>query len=191
MKFIFWICTAWVFYTYAGYPALLLVLASVWQVMTDVRFSLGRRNRRQRRDAVAPPRVTLLFSAYNEEAVIAAKMRNCAELDYPAANLEILAGCDGCSDRTVQLARTARVANARVLEFRERSGKPAVINRLAEQATGDILIFTDANTMIRPDAVRLLLRHFNDPAVGCVCGELRMRSMEGGAYTEGIYWRYE
>jgi cellulose synthase/poly-beta-1,6-N-acetylglucosamine synthase-like glycosyltransferase len=191
MKLIFWISAAWVFYTYAGYPALLLFLASVWQVVTDLRFSLGRRNRRRRRDGTAPSKVTLLFSAYNEEAVVEEKMKNCADLDYPAANLEILVGCDGCSDRTAALARAARLPNARILEFRERSGKPSVLNRLAKEATGDILIFTDANTMISPDAVRLLLRQFSDAGVGCVCGELRLRSIEGGAYTEGIYWRYE
>jgi cellulose synthase/poly-beta-1,6-N-acetylglucosamine synthase-like glycosyltransferase len=191
MKLIFWISAGWVFYTYVGYPALLLILASMWQVTTDLRFLLGRRNRRRRRDAAAPAQVTVCFSAYNEGSVIAAKMRNCGELEYPAANLEILVGCDGCSDRTAALARAARLPNARILEFRERSGKPAVINRLAEQANGDILVFTDANTMIHPDALRQLLRHFSDPEVGCVCGELRLRPVQGGAPTEGIYWRYE
>jgi cellulose synthase/poly-beta-1,6-N-acetylglucosamine synthase-like glycosyltransferase len=191
MKLLFWISAAWVFYTYAGYPALLLAMASIWQIVTDLRFLLRRQNRRRRRDAAAMPQVTMLFSAYNEESVIAAKMRNCAELDYPAENLDVIVGCDGCSDRTAALARAARASNARIVEFSERSGKPSVINRLAADAKGDILIFTDANTMIQPDAVRLLLRHFSDPAVGCVCGELRLRPVQGGTPTEGIYWRYE
>lgn len=190
MKLVFWISTVWVFYAYAGYPALLLFLASVWQTIADLKFAFGRRDRRRTRKTAVLPRVTLAFSAYNEESVIAGKMSNCAALQYPPENLEILVGCDGCSDRTAELAQAAGLPNARVLAFQERSGKPGVLNRLAAMATGDILVFTDANTMIRPEAMELLLRHFTDPKVGCVCGELRMLS-NTGASTEGAYWRYE
>src|SRR5215471_1323853 len=163
MKIIFWISTALVLYTYVGYPLLLLMLASLHQVVTDLKFALGRRNRRRRRDMRVPPQVTLLFSAYNEEQVIADKIANCEQLDYPAEKLQVLVGCDGCSDRTAELARNARPDFARVLDYKERSGKPAVINRLVEEAGGEILVFTDANTMIRPDALRQLVRHFSDP----------------------------
>src|ERR1051326_9381477 len=129
MKLIFWISAAWLFYTYIGYPLLLLLLASIWQVCTDLRFLLGRRNRRRRRDAPAA-RVSLLFSAYNEESVIAGKMRNCAEMDYPADNLEILVGCDGCSDRTARLGGAAHVGNAPILAFCARSAQPSATTRL-------------------------------------------------------------
>ena len=191
MKIIFWISTTLVLYTYGGYPLLLLMLASIHQVVTDLKFALGRRNRRRRRDMTVPPRVTLLFSAYNEEQVIAAKMTNCEQLDYPTEQLEVLVGCDGCSDSTAALARNARLGHARVLDYAERSGKPAVINRLVEEAGGEILVFTDANTIIRPDALRQMVRHFSDPEVGCVCGELRFLAEQGGVASEGVYWKFE
>src|SRR5258708_25648496 len=99
------------------------MLASMHQVVTDLKFALGRRNGRRRRDMTVPPRVTLLFSAYNEERVIAAKMTNCEQLDYPTERLEVLVGCDGCSDSTAALARNARLGHARVLDYTGRSGK--------------------------------------------------------------------
>jgi cellulose synthase/poly-beta-1,6-N-acetylglucosamine synthase-like glycosyltransferase len=189
MKVLFWVSSGWVFYTYLGYPVLLLLLASLWQVRTDLKFSLARSNRRGRTQS-GPPSVSFLLSAYNEEAVIAQKMENCAQIEYPRDRLEILVGCDGCSDNTAAIARAANAPNARVIEFSQRGGKPAVLNQLAAACTGQILVFTDANTMLQPDALMALTRQFSSPDVGCVCGELRLRSASGAA-AEGIYWRYE
>jgi cellulose synthase/poly-beta-1,6-N-acetylglucosamine synthase-like glycosyltransferase len=198
LPYIFWISTGLVIYTYAVYPLLLIAIAGIQQVVRDMRYAASRGDRRRKAVRGYHPRVSLVFSAYNEEAVIAAKMENCRTLTYPTEMLEILAGCDGCSDRTAELARAAKLPNLTVFdsgEFAGRSGKPEVLNRLVKLATGEFVIFSDANTMLAPDAIALLARHFNDPEgkekIGCVCGELRVQSRAGGPSTEGAYWRYE
>jgi cellulose synthase/poly-beta-1,6-N-acetylglucosamine synthase-like glycosyltransferase len=186
----FWLSVGLLLYTYSGYPLVLIVLGGLQQLKSDLRFGLARRTRRVSRDAAACPRVTLVFAAHNEEAVIAQKMSNCAQLDYPAESLEILVGCDGCTDATATLARSLALSNTSVYDFSERCGKPAVLNKLLPRARGDIVVFCDANTEFEPDAIRTIVRHFTRPEIGCVCGELRLRS-RGQATGEQIYWRFE
>ena len=189
MRLIFWMSVGLVLYTYGGYPLVLVILGSLEQLTSDLRFGLGRRSRRSSRADY--PRVSIVFAAHNEEAVIAQKMVNCARLDYPPASLEILVGCDGCADATAALARIAAPPTASVYEFPDRCGKPAVLNRLVPLARGDIVVFCDANTELQADAIQSLVRHFRRPGVGCVCGELHLRTTEGHATGEQIYWRYE
>ncbi|HEY7291829.1 MAG TPA: glycosyltransferase family 2 protein [Vicinamibacterales bacterium] len=186
----FWISIGLLFYTYVAYPLALLVVGSVGQLLSDARFGLARRTRRAGRGDVRP-RVSIVFAAHDEAAVIAQKMANCARLDYPADRIDILVGCDGCSDGTAALARAAAPDNATVYEFMERSGKPAVLNRLVPLATGEIVVFCDANTDLEADAIHALVRHFAQPGVGCVCGELRLRASGGRADGERLYWRFE
>lgn len=179
-----------VFYTYLLYPCVILVLASLYQIVRDVKFAFRRAERRSRIPHELPM-VSLIFSAFNEETIIEEKMSNCAALDYPVAGLEVIVGCDGCTDRTAALARQARSLNIRILDFPVRRGKPMVVNELVENAHGDIVVLSDANTMLAPDALLRLVRHFQNPAVGCVCGELMLRPAANGIRTEGVYWRYE
>ena len=191
MRLIFWISVGLLLYTYGVYPLVLIVLASLKQLTSDLRFGLTRRPRRVRRDTADCPRVSIVFAAHNEEAVIARKMLNCARLNYPARSLEILVGCDGCTDATAAFARFAAPANVSVYEFADRCGKPAVLNKLLPLAQGEIVVFCDANTEFEPDAILALVRHFKRPEIGCVCGELRLRSSNGNATGEQLYWRYE
>ncbi len=186
---VFWLSAGIVLYTFAVYPLLLAGLASISQIVTDIRFAFTRRNRR-RQPAGEPPFVSLLVCAHNEEAIIADKLGNCLGLDYPADRIEILLGCDGCTDRTAAIAAGSGLQNLRVFEF-PRSGKPATLNRLAPEARGDILVFSDANSRFEPDTVSALVRRFENGAVGCVCGELRLKAGASGAAAEGFYWRYE
>jgi cellulose synthase/poly-beta-1,6-N-acetylglucosamine synthase-like glycosyltransferase len=191
VRLLFWISVGLPLYTYGVYPLVLVALGSLKQIASDVRFGLASRTRRSSRGPAGRPLVSIVFAAHNEEAVIAQKMRNCAGLDYPPGALEILVGCDGCTDGTAALARAAAPPNASVYDFVDRSGKPAVLNRLVPLAHGDIVIFCDANTELEPDAVRALVRHFARPGIGCVCGQLRLRSSDGRANGEQMYWRYE
>lgn len=192
MKLIFWVSVGLLLYTYGGYPIVLIALGSFKQLTSDLRFGLARRTRRTARAAaaVAHPRVSIVFAAHNEESVIARKMKNCAQLDYAADSLEILVGCDGCTDATAARARAAAPSNARVYEFEERGGKLAVLNKLLPQTSGEIVVFCDANTEFEPDAIHTLVRHFTHPDIGCVCGELRLRSRSGPT-GEQLYWRFE
>jgi cellulose synthase/poly-beta-1,6-N-acetylglucosamine synthase-like glycosyltransferase len=192
VRLIFWASVGVLLYTYGGYLFVLIVLGSLEQLKRDLRFGLSRRTRRTSRTTADGecPRVSLVFAAHNEAAVIAQKMFNCAQLDYPTESLEILIGCDGCTDETAARARAAGMPNVSVYEFPDRSGKPAVLNKLLPMARGEIVVFCDANTEFAPDAIHALVRHFIRPEIGCVCGELRLRS-RGQARGEQLYWRFE
>src|SRR5260370_10350237 len=89
---VFWVCFCAVAYTYLAYPVLLFVLASAAQVMRDVSYLIGRRDRRQSCQEEFLPRAAVLVSAHNEESVIEAKLQNTRELDYPSDHLEFLLG---------------------------------------------------------------------------------------------------
>jgi cellulose synthase/poly-beta-1,6-N-acetylglucosamine synthase-like glycosyltransferase len=190
VKALVWISLGLVVYTYAVYPCLLLALASLHQLIRDLWFAFRRGERRLRAPRELPT-VSLVISAFNEEGLIEEKMRNCAALRYDPSRLEVLVGCDGCTDRTAKLAAGAGMPNARIFDFSQRRGKPEVINELMTHCTGDIVVFSDANTMLARDAVIHLVRHFETPEVGCVCGELTFTAAGNGTRTEGIYWRYE
>jgi cellulose synthase/poly-beta-1,6-N-acetylglucosamine synthase-like glycosyltransferase len=193
---LFWLCLAEVAYTFVGYPFLLILAGAMSQVIRDIRYALRRHERRPSSRPVhsetdSPPGVSLVFAAHNEALVIGDKMKNCEQLDYPRELLEIVIGCDACDDGTPEAAQAYGLANVRVEDYRERSGKPGVLNRTIPGARHEIVVLSDANTMLEPDAVSLLARHFSDPRVGCVCGELRFTTREGAVKSEGAYWRYE
>ena len=185
MAFIFWCAAGVMAYTYALYPALLFVLA--W---------LRPRAPAENSTPAGLPAVSLLVAAYNEAAVILRKLRNCEMLDYPAAQLEILFGSDGSDDGTADILRSAGLpAHMRLISFSERRGKPAVLNDLVLAARGELLVFSDANSMFDANALRELVRPFAAAGVGGVCGELRLErpaaEHSAGAANESLYWRYE
>src|SRR6266545_4750949 len=130
-----WLSLALVAFSYVGYP---LVLAA-WGALHDLRGALqffgGGPDRRERAGPPEWPRVSLVFSAFDEEACIRAKIENCLALDYPADRLEILVGCDGCGDGTAALARAAGGARATVHELSPRAGKASVLSRLVPAAS--------------------------------------------------------
>ncbi|HRU95394.1 MAG TPA: glycosyltransferase family 2 protein [Anaerolineae bacterium] len=167
-----------IFWTYVGYPIFIALLAR-W------------RPRPHRREPLELP-VTLIVPAYNEEAVIAAKLENLLALEYPAALREIIVVADGSTDRTVEIVAGYAGKGVQLLYQPERQGKIAAMNRAVPQAHGDILIFSDANAMMEPDSVRQILPNFADPQVACVSGEKRIRpAAEVQAEGESAYWRYE
>jgi len=176
-------------YAYVGYPIVLFVLASFVQAARDVYYLVWRRDRRARNPAV--PSVSVIIAAHNEEGVIGSTLECALSLDYPAELLEILVGSDGSTDGTVREAQGLGDPRVRVIAFPERRGKLAVLKDCAAQAQGDVLAFTDANTILASDSLRALLRHFGVPSVGVVCGELRLRGPDGAPADEGLYWRYE
>jgi glycosyltransferase involved in cell wall biosynthesis len=133
------------------------------------------------------PSVTVIVPAYAEEQVIGRRVANLRELDYPAARLEVIVACDGSPDATAQRAREAG-ADA-VLEL-PRGGKIRAQDAGVRQARGEIVAFSDANAQWEPDALRALVRPFEDPRVGYVCGEVRFFDNDD-TNQEGLYWRYE
>ncbi|WP_418992854.1 glycosyltransferase family 2 protein [Alistipes sp.] len=182
LAILFWAAVALVFYTYLGYGILL------WG-MVKIRETLCPRKNAERPPQT--PEVTLLIAAYNEQKVVAEKMANCRALEYPAGRLEVVWVTDGSTDRTVELL--GAYPEIRVLHDARRGGKTAALNRAMEHITTPLVVFTDANTMLNPAAVREIVRAFDDPRVGCVAGEKRVTAAAGAgaAATEGVYWRYE
>jgi cellulose synthase/poly-beta-1,6-N-acetylglucosamine synthase-like glycosyltransferase len=173
----FWVCAGLIVYTHAGYPLVLFALVSLRR-----RFSTP-----DPRTLAEPPTVSLVVAAYDEEDVIADKVANALALDWPRDRLEVIVVSDGSNDATAERAREARADL--VLDL-PRGGKIAAQNAGAERASGEILAFSDANSVWSPDALRHLVEPFADAAVGYVCGQVRFTD-EGGGNLEGAYWRYE
>ncbi len=166
--------------TYLLYPATMGLLAAV-------------RARPWRRDETLLPSVTMIVAAYNEEGIIEEKVRNFLAIDYPADRLFLAVGSDGSSDRTDEILRgLADGGRIRAFAF-GRGGKAKTINRTVAEVDTPYLVFSDANTMYEPGAIRRLMRHFADPAIGGVCGNLRLHPVNesvGGA-GESTYWSFE
>jgi cellulose synthase/poly-beta-1,6-N-acetylglucosamine synthase-like glycosyltransferase len=178
--FLFWVSAAVVFYVYFGYPLLLLLVA--------------RRRDDAGLSAQPLPRVTIFISAYNEKAVIAQKLENSLQLDYPRQLLQIIVVSDSSDDGTDEIVLRFAVQGVRLVRQQHRSGKSAGLNLGFKEATGDILVYSDANAIYQPDAVRRLVGHFGDPRVGYVVGNARYLESERNtpsAESEGLYWKLE
>jgi len=189
---VFWASLAALAHSYIFYGGILLACASLRQTLRDLRFLLRRRDRRQQeREQVELPRVAMLVAAYNEASVISAKLHNTAELDYPKDCFEFLLGLDCSSDATAEIVRAEGAGAVQLFEFAQRRGKLGVIRDLAARTQAEVLFFSDANTLLEPDCLRRIGRHFADPKVGAVCGELRVVSPDGKKEMESAYWRYE
>ena len=174
---VFWVCAAAIVYTHLGYPLALRAL-----------IALRRRPTLERPGTWdEPPRVSLIVAAFDEQEVIAAKVANALALDYPRDRLELIVASDGSSDATVE---RARAAGADLVLDLPAGGKVTVLNAAVEQASGELLAFSDANSAWAPDALRHLVEPFADPAVAYACGQVRFLD-PGGDNLEGAYWRYE
>lgn len=186
-RVIFWGTALLILYTYAIYPVILFAAAACVQTWRDLRYALGRGERRASLDHTPP--VSIVIPAYNEERVIEAKVRNALHLDYPRDRLEVIVISDGSTDRTNEIVRQFGEA-VKLIVQPQRGGKPAGLNRGISEATGEVVIITDANTLFDGAAVRKLARHFRDEAVGAVLGDLHCTSSESYA-SERRYWDYE
>ena len=177
---LFWISITLVFYSYFLYPVLLRFLS--------ITISINRES-----DEKLRPFVSIIVAAYNEESNIPDKIDNYRRIDYPTDKIEILIGSDGSTDRTNEILQNFSAGNIRSFIYNERSGKAAVLNRLVKKAGGEILVFSDANTVYRSDAILKLVRHFKDKSVGGVCGQLRLINPTSNTGGEGerLYWGYE
>lgn len=182
---IFWSAFVLLAYTHAGYPLLVWAWAEL----------------RARRPPAVPairegaePMVSVVVVAYNEAERIEARLDNLLALDYPRDRLEIIIGSDGSTDDTRSRVQRYQGEGFRFTAFNSRRGKSSVLNDLVSQARGDIVLLADARQRFAPDSLRKLVRHFADPQVGAVSGELViLNDAAGPAVGEGVgfYWRYE
>jgi cellulose synthase/poly-beta-1,6-N-acetylglucosamine synthase-like glycosyltransferase len=191
MTALVWIPLALVAFSYVGYFVVLAVWDGARESFDALRFLGGGPDRRAGRAQEAYPKVSIVFAAYNEASCIQQKIENCLAVDYPPDRLEIVVGCDGCTDATAELARRAGGARVKVVEIVPRGGKPGAISRLIPEAQGDLVVLTDANVMLETGAVRALVRRFRDPSVGAVVGRLRLYNPTKADFEESLYWKYE
>lgn len=189
-EILFWCAALLLLHTYFFYPLMLFTGDGVGQVLQSVRYMRGGERRRRAERSGEPPKVSLVVAAYNEASCIGQKVENSLALDYPRDRFEVLIGSDGSDDGTDEIVAASTDPRVR-LSPAPRGGKVSVLNRCIPAATGDIVLLSDANTMIDAAAVQRLVRHFDDPTVGAVCGRLMLYNPSKQDYEESAYWSYE
>lgn len=184
MEGLFWLLLGVVVYAYLGYPVLLWAATRL----------TGRRSPGATAlPGSSVPQVSILLAAHNEAAGLRTRLENLLALRYPRECLEILVGSDASTDATAAVARAFREGGIRLVEATERRGKTALLNEMIAVSSGDIVVFTDANSHFREDALERLVAPFVSPTVGCVVGELVYvnRDVPWVRAGEGLYWRLE
>ncbi len=174
---IFWFSAVALVYVYVGYPLLVYLFAKIFPKPV--------------KRGEFEPKVTVLITAYNEENAIRAKLENTLKIEYPVGKLEILVASDGSNDATERIA--AGFPGVRVFRQEGRKGKTFTQNRAVEQATGEIILFSDATTEYQSGVLRELLPNFADESVGCVAGKLVYVDDSRSNVGKGArsYWNYE
>lgn len=186
MGLVFWLSLFFIFYSYAGYPLLVFLLARL-------RPPLRLQPLPKEEQPSLFPAVTLLIAAYNEEKVLAQKLENSLALEYPPQRLQILVAADGSTDTTPEIVRSFASSGVQLSYSPERSGKMAAIDHALEKARGEIILMSDANNLYPPDALRWLVAPFrDDPSVGATGGAKHVLEGDGVlGDSEGAYWKYE
>lgn len=180
LTILFWVLIGLAVYAYAVYPLLIAAIARL------------KRNQPQPPLPETLPHVTLFVTAFNEEQFVDEKIANSHTLDYPADRLHLVWVTDGSDDNTNQLL--AKYPDVKVFFEPERRGKVHAMKRGLQLIDTDIVIFTDANTMLSAESVKEMVRLFENPRMGCVAGEKRISSdsrQNAASSGEGAYWRYE
>ena len=180
LTILFWTLIGLAVYAYAVYPLLIAAIAKL------------KRNQPQPPLPDQLPHVTLFVTAFNEEQFVDEKIANSHALDYPTNRLHLVWVTDGSDDNTNQLL--AKYTDVKVFFEPERRGKVHAMKRGLQLIDTDIVIFTDANTMLSPESVKEMVRLFENPQIGCVAGEKRISSdarQNAASSGEGAYWRYE
>lgn len=180
--FIFWASVGIIAYSYVGFFVLLVLVG--WL-----------RNRQVRKEAITPS-VSLIIAAYNEEKSIRKKIENSLALDYPAEQFEIIIASDGSDDKTGEIVEEY-AARGVILHSWPRRGKIFAVKDSVAQARGEIVVFSDANTLYHSQSIRNLVMNFADPEIGGVCGnqkhikhldEMKQDNIGKG---ETLYWNYD
>ncbi len=152
---LFWVSVVLIIYAYFIFPVLVILRGFLWpQPFLS--------------DEITPP-VSIIIAAYNESKSIGNKLDNILTLDYPRDRFEVLIASDGSDDGTNEIVRVYEEKGVKLLPL-PRLGKAGALNAAVAASKGEILVFSDANSMYRVDAIRALVRPFADPTIGGVAG---------------------
>jgi len=167
-------------YVYIGYPALLFVLTKFLKNKTV-------------NQAEITPNIAMIVSCYNEEDVIEKKIHDCLALEYPKDKIEFIFISDGSEDNTDNIIKQYQDKGIRLIRQEGRLGKTSGLNLGMQGLQAEIIVFSDANAIYNPQAIKKLVRNFNDESVGYVVGAaLYTDSKESAAASsESAYWEYE
>lgn len=187
MEILFWAVLGLLFYTYIGYGLTigLLVKVKSW-------LAASKESTPGLISDDEAPNCTLLIAAWNEIDILPAKAADIAQLTYPHGKLEVVFVTDGSDDGSEEWLREN--TDFTVHHRPERKGKTAALNRVLPMIDSDVVVFTDANTMLHPQALERLVAPYADPTVGAVSGEKRVGVVDtdkAHGAGEGLYWRYE
>ncbi len=176
-ELIFWFAILVGFYTYIVYPCVIFLLSRFINFKTE-------------KDEIEPF-VTLIITAYNEEKYISRKIENTLSLDYPQHKLEMIIASDGSTDKTDQIVKEYIDRGVKFIRTEGRVGKTESQNQAVAVAKGEIIIFSDAASMYEKDAIRKIVRNYNDTKVGGVAGKCRYIEPDANGRTAiptKVYW---
>ena len=173
---LFWGCGALILYTYVGFPLIL--------ILRGLLFS------RPIKAGNDTPTVSLIIAAYNEELFITERLKNISTIDYPKSRLEIIIASDGSDDETEARVQEFDSCEIRLLKL-PRQGKNRTLNSAVANATGDILVFSDVDSLFTRNALRNLVAPFTDPEVGGVVGDFRYTDQISEGDGERAYWNFD
>jgi len=185
LEIVFWILLLIVFYTFAGYAVLLAILLSLKK-------TIFKKKVYPEVKSTDLPHVCMFVAAYNESNYVDVKVENLLELDYPQDKIQYLWITDGSDDGTPEILK--KYPQMEVHHLPERRGKIHAMNRGIQFVDAPIVIFSDSNTTLCKQAIRVMVDHFNDANVGCIAGEKRIISLkaDGAAGSgENMYWKFE
>lgn len=185
MEIIFWLCAILIVHSFIGYPISLKII-----------------NRIVKKDMVSIdsdycPFVTIVIPAHNEELVIESKLENITHLNYPSDKLEIIIASDNSTDSTNEIVKEfcekSEFDNLRLYEVKERKGKTNAQNEAVKVANGELIVFSDANSILKNDSVYQLVKYFSDDDVAYVSGRLVYinNNISETSEAEDSYWNYD
>ena len=177
---LFWAAVFLIVYTYFGFPLGVILRGLLW-------------NLPYKEEQTYQPTVSLVISAYNEVKSIAAKLDNILSMEYPRDRLEVVIASDGSTDGTDAIVKRYKGHGVKLVSL-PRVGKAAALNAAVNASSGDILVFSDANSMYQADAIQKLVRPFSDPQVGGVAGnQVYKTKVSGGSSSDGeqAYWNFD
>jgi cellulose synthase/poly-beta-1,6-N-acetylglucosamine synthase-like glycosyltransferase len=179
----FWINFSLLTGTWFLYPLILILLSQFPR-------SKKRKLALQKKTAVS-----FVIAAHNEEQVIALRIDNLLQQDYPGNLIEIIVASDGSTDKTDQIVMQKASTDSRIslITIKPQRGRAFVHNQAVQKCQGDIIVFTDSETHFEPDVLKKMIGHFTDPAVGCVSGRIHYRNVKKTSISRsaGLYWEYE